>query len=74
MRICNQFSTGLHYLLVRDSLWNKMVMSDQRKALADNTELTYIVYFVHPTGIHTNTTLNRKLLMFTYLSFNTQIY
>ena len=27
-------------------------MADQRKALADTTELTDTVYFVHPTGIH----------------------
>ena len=27
------------------------VMADQRKALADTTELTDTVYFVHPTGI-----------------------
>ena len=29
------------------------VMADQRKALADTTELTDTVYFVHPTGIRT---------------------
>ena len=29
------------------------VMADQRKALADTTELTETVYFVHPTGIRT---------------------
>ena len=27
------------------------VMADQRKSLADTTELTDTVYFVHPTGI-----------------------
>ena len=28
------------------------VMADQRKALADTTELTETVYFVHPPGIY----------------------
>ena len=31
------------------------VMANQRKALADTTELTDTVYFVHPTGIELST-------------------
>ena len=37
------------------------VMVDQRKALADTTELTDTVYFVHPTGIRTLRTMVREV-------------
>ena len=36
-------------------------MADQRKALADTTELTDTVYFVHPTGIRTLRTMVREV-------------
>ena len=36
------------------------VMADQHKALADTTELTDTVYFVHPTGIRTLNPLGQQ--------------